>query len=106
LDKEHAMTDKSFDPETEQYMIDYMNQGHPASILWYAKVYGNVWDAEGGYIVAIDKEGMDLDVELKNGEKRIRITFDHVLEDDDDAQSTLIDMSMKAREVIMSQRKQ
>jgi putative heme iron utilization protein len=49
---------------------------------------------------------MDLDVELKNGEKRIRITFDHVLEDEDDAQSTLIDMSMKAREVIMSQRKQ
>jgi hypothetical protein len=31
--------------------------------------------------------------------------FDHVLEDDEDAQSTLIDMSMKAREIIMSQRK-
>jgi putative heme iron utilization protein len=45
---------------------------------------------------------MDLNVEMVDGEKRIRITFDHLLEDDNDAQSTLIEMSMKAREIIMS----
>ncbi|MCZ6874064.1 MAG: hypothetical protein O7G88_11150 [bacterium] len=51
----------------------------------------------------MDKEGMDIDVELKDGEKRIRIEFDHLLEDDDDAQNTLINMSVHAREVVISQ---
>ena len=46
---------------------------------------------------------MDIDVELKDGEKRIRIEFDHLLEDDDDAQNTLINMSVHAREVVISQ---
>jgi putative heme iron utilization protein len=57
-------------------------------------------------MVAIDREGMELNVEMPDGEKRIRIAFDHVLADDDDAQSTLIEMSMKAREVIMSRAEQ
>ena len=96
------MSNKSFDPETERYMVDYMNQGHPASIRYYAMVYGEIWDAEGGNIAGIDKEGMDIDVELKDGEKRVRIEFDHVLEDEEDAQNTLIDMSVHAREVVMS----
>ncbi len=100
------MTDTSFDPESERYMIDYMNEGHQASLLWYAKAYGELWDADGAYMVKLDKEGMDLDVELPDGEKRIRIAFDHLLEDDSDAQNTLIEMSTKAREIVMSQRKQ
>ena len=100
------MTDTRFDPETERYMIDYMNQTHPASVYWYAKVYGNLWDAEEACMVAIDKEGMDLNVETPDGAQRIRILFDHLLADDDDAQYTLVEMSIKAREVIMSQRKQ
>ncbi len=100
------MTDKAFDPESERYMIEYMNGGHQASILWYIKAYGNLWDSEGGYIVALDREGMDLDVELPDGERRIRIAFDHLLADESDAQETLIEMSNKARKIVMSQRKQ
>jgi putative heme iron utilization protein len=57
-------------------------------------------------MLAIDKEGMDLKVEMPGGEQQVRIAFDHVLEDDDDAQSTLIDMSMKAREIIMNRAEQ
>lgn len=98
------MMDKRFDPETERYMIDYMNQNHPASVYWYARTYGDLWDAENASMIAIDKEGMDLNVEMQDGGKQIRITFDHLLEDDDDAQSTLIEMSMQARELIMSRR--
>ncbi len=90
-----------FDPETERYMVDYMNQNQPASIYWYARTYGELWDAENASMIAIDKEGMDLSVEMPDGDKQIRILFDHVLEDDDDAQSTLVEMSMKARERIM-----
>ena len=100
------MTDHRFDPETERYMVDYMNEGHQASILWYAKAYGNLWEAEGGYIAGIDKEGMDIDVEVPDGETRIRIAFDHVLADDSDAQETLIQMSQNAREIVMNRREQ
>ncbi len=100
------MADTHFDPKTERYMIDHMNQEHSASVYWYAKVYGNLWDAEEACMIAIDKEGMDLDVETPHGAQRIRIPFDHRLADDDDAQHTLVEMSIKAREIIMSQRKQ
>jgi putative heme iron utilization protein len=100
------MSENRFDPETERYMVDYMNQNHPASIYWYARTYGDLWEAENASMLGIDKEGMDLSVEMPDGEMRIRIAFDHVLEDDDDAQSTLIDMSMKAREIIMNRAEQ
>lgn len=100
------MTDTRFDPETERYMIEYMNQTHPASVYWYAKVYGNLWDAEEACMVAIDRAGMDLEVETPDGAQRIRILFDHLLADDDDAQNTLVEMSIKAREVIASRSKQ
>jgi len=100
------MSEHRFDPETERYMVDYMNQNHPASIYWYARTYGDLWEAENASMLGIDKEGMDLSVEMPDGEMRIRIAFDHILEDDDDAQSTLIDMSMKAREIIMSRAEQ
>jgi putative heme iron utilization protein len=100
------MSDNRFDPETERYMVDYMNQNHSASIYWYARTYGNLWDAENASMLGIDKEGMELRVEMSDGERQIRIAFDHVLEDDDDAQSTLIDMSMKAREIIMNRAEQ
>ncbi len=96
------MTDKRFDPETERYLIDYMNQNHPASVYWYAKAYADLWEAEDAAMVSIDKEGMDLNVEMPDGEQRIRIVFDHPLADDDDAQSTLVEMSMHAREIIMT----
>jgi len=102
---ETPMADTRFDPETERYLIDYMNQNHPASVYWYARVYGNLWDAEDASMLAIDKEGMELQVEMPDGVQRIRIRFDHLLADDDDAQHTLVEMSIKAREVIMSQRK-
>lgn len=100
------MTTNRFDPETERYMVEYMNQNHPASVYWYARTYGNLWEAEDASLLGIDREGMDLKVDMPDGEMNIRIAFDHVLEDDDDAQSTLIDMSMKAREMIMERAEQ
>lgn len=96
------MTDKRFDAETERFMVEYMNQNHPASVYWYARAYADLWAAENATMVAIDKEGMDLHVEMPDGAQRIRIAFDHRLEDDDDAQRTLVEMSMKAREIIVT----
>ncbi len=100
------MAENRFDPDTERYMVDYMNQNHGASIYWYARTYGDLWDAEDASMLAMDKEGMDLQVKMPDGEKQVRIAFDHVLQDDDDAQSTLIEMSSKAREMIMERAEQ
>jgi putative heme iron utilization protein len=100
------MTDKRFDPEIERYLVDYMNEHYPASVYWYARAYGDLWDAENAVMRALDREGMELSVEMPDGERQIRIAFDHVLEDDDDAQSTLVELSMKAREIIMQRAEQ
>jgi putative heme iron utilization protein len=100
------MADKRFDPDTERYLVDYMNEHYPASVYWYARAYGDLWDAENAVMLALDKEGMELRVEMPDGERQIRIAFDHVLKDDDDAQSTLVEMSMKAREIIMQRAEQ
>jgi putative heme iron utilization protein len=100
------MTDKRFDPEIERYLVDYMNEHYPASVYWYARAYGDLWDAENAVMLALDREGMALSVEMPDGERQIRIAFDHVLKDDDDAQSTLVEMSMKAREIIMQRAEQ
>jgi putative heme iron utilization protein len=100
------MSDKHFDPEIERYLVDYMNEHYPASVYWYARAYGDLWDAENAVMLALDREGMELSVEMPDGERQIRIAFDHVLQDDDDAQSTLVEMSMKAREIIMQRAEQ
>jgi len=100
------MSDKHFDPEIERYLVDYMNEHYPASVYWYARAYGDLWDAENAVMLALDREGMELSVEMPDGERQIRIAFDHVLKDDDDAQSTLVELSMKAREIIMQRAEQ
>jgi putative heme iron utilization protein len=100
------MPDKHFDPEIERYLVDYMNQHYPASVYWYARAYGDLWDAENAVMLALDREGMELSVEMPDGKRQIRIAFDHVLQDDDDAQSTLVELSMKAREIIMNRAEQ
>jgi putative heme iron utilization protein len=100
------MTDKHFDPEIERYLVDYMNQHYPASVYWYARAYGDLWNAENAVMLALDREGMELSVEMPDGERQIRIAFDHILQDDDDAQSTLVELSMKAREIIMQRAEQ
>src|SRR5262245_46439514 len=89
-----------FDPESERYMIDHMNADHADSNLMYVKVYGNLWSATAARMATLDKEGMDLEVTVPDGSQRIRISFDHRLADEADAQRTLVAMSRHAQAVI------
>jgi putative heme iron utilization protein len=50
-------------------------------------------------MVTLDKDGMDLEVTIPNGTQRIRIPFDHHLEDEADAQRTLVAMARYAQAV-------
>ena len=94
------MQSPGFDPKSERYMMDHMNADHADSNLMYVKVYGNLWSATAARLVTLDKEGMDLEVTVPDGTKHIRIPFDHHLEDEADAQHTLVAMSRHAQAVI------
>jgi len=94
------MPSPSFAPESERYMMDHMNADHADSNLMYIKVYGNLWSATAARMVTLDKEGMDLEVTVPDGTLRIRIPFDHRLEDEADAQRTLVAMSRHAQAAI------
>jgi putative heme iron utilization protein len=94
------MQSPSFAPESERYMMDHMNADHPDSNLMYARVYGHCWSATAARMVRLDKAGMDLEVTVPDGIQRLHIAFDHHLEDEADAQRTLVAMSRHAQAVI------
>jgi putative heme iron utilization protein len=94
------MQSPGFDPESERYMMDHMNADHADSNLMYVKVYGSLWSATAARMVALDKVGMDLEVTVPEGIQRLRIPFDHRLQDEADAQRTLVAMSRHAQTVI------
>jgi putative heme iron utilization protein len=94
------MQSPGFAPESERYMLDHMNADHADSNLMYVKVYGSLWQATAARMVALDKAGMDLEVTLPEGSQRLRIPFDHRLQDEADAQRTLVAMSRHAQTVI------
>ncbi len=87
-----------FSPASERSMIEHMNADHADATLMYVKVYGHLWSATAARMVALDKEGMDLEVILPDGGRRLRIAFGHRLQDEADAQRTLGAMSRHAQE--------
>jgi len=72
----------------------------------YAKLYGQLWQATEARMVALDKAGMELDVTAPDGTRRIRIPFAHRLQDEGEAQQTLVEMSFNARDVLAQQARQ
>lgn len=94
------MESPAFPPESEMSMMEHMNEWYAHSNLMYAQVYGQLAQATAARMVALDRDGMELDVTVPEGTQRIRIPFDHRLNDEADAQQTLVELSFKAREVL------
>jgi putative heme iron utilization protein len=94
------MQSTCFDPASERTMVEHMNADHADSNLMYVKVYGHLWRVTAARMVTLDKEGMDLEVTVADGAQHIRITFDHRLQDEADAQRTLVAMSRHAQAII------
>ena len=97
------MESPGFPPETERSLIEHMNEFYADANLRYAKAYGHLWQATEARMVGLDKAGMELEVTLSEGVRRIRIPFDHHLQDEGDAQQTLVEMSFNAREILAQQ---
>jgi len=94
------MESLAFPPETERSLVEHMNEFYADANLRYAQAYGQLWQATEARMVALDKAGMELEVTVPEGARRIRIPFDHSLQDEGDAQQTLVEMSFNARDIL------
>ncbi|MBD1913285.1 MULTISPECIES: DUF2470 domain-containing protein [unclassified Leptolyngbya] len=84
-------------PEISDRICKHMNDDHADAVLLYAKAYGAVSDAIAAQMLSIDSEGMNLQIQRESGPDSVRVTFDHNLQDSEDAHQTLIAMVRQAR---------
>ncbi|XQQ05793.1 MAG: DUF2470 domain-containing protein [Leptolyngbya sp. IPPAS B-1204] len=87
-----------FTPEVSARICKHMNEDHADAVLLYAKVFGNTLEATSAEMLKIDAQGMDLMVKSQAEAMPVRISFDHELQDAEDAHHTLIDMVKQARQ--------
>lgn len=87
-----------FSPQVSDRICKHMNEDHAEAVLLYAKVFGNSTDATAAQMVSIDPEGMDLLTQTEAGAVPVRVGFDHVLQDSEDAHQTLIAMVRQSRQ--------
>lgn len=87
----------SISPAVSDRICAHMNDDHADAILLYAKAFGHRDDAIAAQMLAIDPEGMNLLVQTETQTVPVRVTFDHVLQDSEDAHQTLIAMVRQAR---------
>ena len=74
-----------------------MNEDHADAVVLYAKSFGGVTDASTAQMLSIDAHGMDLTAQVNGEDVPVRIQFDHVLANAEDAHQTLIAMVKQAR---------
>jgi putative heme iron utilization protein len=79
------------DPLTEAVsarICRHMNKDHAEAVLAYARHYGGAVEARSARMLRVNPEDMELDVDGAT----VRVCFDHVLSDSDDAHRTLVAM--------------
>ena len=84
-------------PKISDRICKHMNEDHADAVVLYARVFGNTPEAETAQMLAIDPEGMNLSAQINSNSVPLRINFDHVLQDSEDAHQTLITMIRQAR---------
>ncbi|MEH2436274.1 MAG: DUF2470 domain-containing protein [Nostoc sp.] len=88
---------KDFSADISSRICKHMNDDHADAIVVYAKAFGGVTNAKAAQMLSIDAQGMDLTAQVDGETVPIRIQFDHVLADAEDAHQTLIAMVKQAR---------
>jgi putative heme iron utilization protein len=84
-------------PAISDRICKHMNEDHANAVVLYAKAFGNSPEAEAAQMVSIDPEGMHLSVQINGTTLPMRVEFEHVLKDAEDAHYTLIEMVKQAR---------
>ncbi|MEH1783325.1 DUF2470 domain-containing protein [Nostoc sp.] len=88
---------KDFSTEISSRICKHMNDDHADAVVIYAKAFGGVTDVSAAEMLSIDAQGMDLAAQVNGEAVPVRIQFDHVLADAEDAHQTLIAMVKQAR---------
>ncbi|MBD2345522.1 DUF2470 domain-containing protein [Anabaena subtropica] len=88
---------EQFSAEISSRICNHMNEDHANAVVLYAQVFGGVTQASTAQMLAIDAQGMDLTAQVNGESLPVRIQFDHVLADAEDAHHTLIAMVKQAR---------
>jgi putative heme iron utilization protein len=88
---------KDFSADISSRICKHMNDDHADAIVVYAKAFGGITDANAAKMLSIDAQGMDLTAQVNGETVPVRIQFDHVLLDSEDAHQTLIAMVKQAR---------
>jgi putative heme iron utilization protein len=91
---------EQFTTEVSDRICKHMNEDHADAVALYARSFGNAPDTEAAEMVSIDAEGMNLMTQVKGNSVPLRIQFDHVLKDAEDAHYTLIAMVKQARTAV------
>ncbi|MBD2676264.1 MULTISPECIES: DUF2470 domain-containing protein [Nostoc] len=87
----------NFSAEISSRICNHMNEDHGDAVVLYAKTFGGITDAIAAQMLSIDAQGMDLTAKVNGEDVPVRIEFDHVLVDSEDAHQTLIAMVKQAR---------
>ncbi|MCC5657284.1 DUF2470 domain-containing protein [Nostoc sp. XA010] len=88
---------KDFSADISSRICKHMNDDHADAIVLYAKAFGGITDANAAQMLSLDSQGMDLTAQVNGEAVPVRIQFDHVLADAEDAHQTLIAMVKQAR---------
>lgn len=88
---------KDFSADISSRICKHMNDDHADAIVVYAKAFGGITDANAAQMLSLDAQGMDLTAQVNGEAVPVRIQFDHVLADAEDAHQTLIAMVKQAR---------
>ncbi|MBD2530198.1 DUF2470 domain-containing protein [Nostoc flagelliforme FACHB-838] len=88
---------KDFSTEISSRICKHMNDDHADAVTLYVKAFGGVTDASAAEMLSIDAQGMNLTAQVNGEVVPVRIQFDHVLADAEDAHQTLIAMVKQAR---------
>ena len=84
-------------PAISDRICKHMNDDHAEAIALYAQVFGGKVDVDTASLLAIDPDGMDLEVSCGEQPETVRIAFEQPLKDSEDAHQTLIAMVKEAR---------
>ncbi|QLE57621.1 DUF2470 domain-containing protein [Nostoc sp. TCL26-01] len=88
---------EQFSAEISSRICKHMNEDHSDAIVLYAQVFGKITQTTSAQMLSIDAQGMDLTAKVDGETIPVRIQFDHVLADAEDAHQTLIAMVKQAR---------
>ncbi len=94
------MADPITQPVSDR-ICTHMNDDHADAVLMYAKAHG-VEGAIAAQMLKIEPQSMSLLVQTEEKTLPLQITFDHELQDSEDAHQTLIAMIKTARSKLAS----